>query len=59
MSTGLDIPLTTLALTNTPNLLYYKSKKEKEKLSLDNKTLDFCLTLKYLTKRPYWVIFIK
>jgi len=35
----LDIRLTTLALTYGRELLYYKGKKEKEKLSSDNKNL--------------------
>jgi len=37
MKTGLDISLTTLALTYGRERLYYKGKKEKEKLSPNNK----------------------
>jgi len=39
MSTGLDISLTTLALTYGRERLSYKGKKEIQKLSNDNKNL--------------------
>jgi len=39
MKMCLDVYLTTLALTYGREWLYYKGKKEKQKLSPDNKNL--------------------